>query len=162
MLVGMIWCVLGLALTFISYYYASDGGSFSIFYGSVIYGIYKAVTGLAAHLREHHATIQRQEFVISTVTHVPEYGVTLILPAGFTMIEKSDTHETDSSCASTSLYSSDHGYAYVVDPAQKLILLISHLPKSLYDTMFNWNSGFGCFWGKIPKKCIFCEKCQKK
>ena len=146
MLVGMIWCVLGLALTFISYYYASDGGSFPIFYGAVIYGIYKAGTGLAAHLRELHATSQRHEFVIwgsvglcgffligalfymsldmvtgspfiekKQVAHVPEYGVTLTLPAGFTKIEKSEIHETDSSCASTSLYSSDHGYAYVVD-----------------------------------------------
>lgn len=62
MLVGMIWCVLGIAVTFISYYCATEGGSFSIFYGAIIYGIYQAGKGWTAHLRELRAGAQMGEF----------------------------------------------------------------------------------------------------
>lgn len=62
MLVGMIWCVLGIAITFISYYCAKEGGSYSIFYGAVLYGVYQAGKGWTSHLRELHAAGQMDEF----------------------------------------------------------------------------------------------------
>lgn len=146
MLVGMIWCVLGIAVTYISYYLASDGGSYSIFYGAVIYGVYEAGKGWMAHLRELRAGEQAGEFrkwlligicavtLVGALTYlswdmmhaspfeerkqvveVPEYGLTLTLPAGFTKVSRSQDQATDSTYAATYLYSSDSAYGYLVE-----------------------------------------------
>ena len=55
MLIGLIWCVLGIAVTFISYFMSSAGESYSIFYGAILWGAYQAGRGWVGYLRELRA-----------------------------------------------------------------------------------------------------------
>ena len=42
---GVIWFILALVITAGSYLFASDGGTYYIFWGAMIYGVYRLVRG---------------------------------------------------------------------------------------------------------------------
>lgn len=42
---GVIWFVIALAITFGSYLFASEGGMYYVFWGAMIYGIYRLIKG---------------------------------------------------------------------------------------------------------------------
>ncbi|RJR29216.1 zinc-ribbon domain-containing protein [Candidatus Microgenomates bacterium] len=42
---GVIWFVIGMAITGGTYLFASDGGTYYIFWGAMIYGIYRLIRG---------------------------------------------------------------------------------------------------------------------
>ncbi len=64
MLFGLIWCVLGLSATYISYYFASqEGSSFGVFYGAVLWGIYQFCRGYLPYIRQLQASCDMQAFL---------------------------------------------------------------------------------------------------
>lgn len=42
---GIIWFVIALVITFGSYLFASEGGTYYVFWGAMIYGIYRLIRG---------------------------------------------------------------------------------------------------------------------
>ncbi|MFH1968099.1 MAG: zinc ribbon domain-containing protein [bacterium] len=42
---GVIWVAIGIVITWLSYTFASEGGTYFIFWGLVIYGAYKIIKG---------------------------------------------------------------------------------------------------------------------
>lgn len=51
MLTGLLWCVGGLAFTFLSYYFTEAGGRYVIATGAIVWGAIQAFNGLTAYLR---------------------------------------------------------------------------------------------------------------
>ncbi|MBQ8050346.1 MAG: hypothetical protein IJ197_02060 [Bacteroidaceae bacterium] len=51
-IVGALCCLGGLAVTYLSYYFAKPGATFTVAYGAVIYGGYQGLRGLWAYLSE--------------------------------------------------------------------------------------------------------------
>ncbi len=42
---GVIWFVIGMAITGGTYLFASDGGTYYIFWGAMLYGVYRLIRG---------------------------------------------------------------------------------------------------------------------
>lgn len=42
---GIVWFVIALAITFGGYLFASEGGTYYVFWGAMIYGIYRLIQG---------------------------------------------------------------------------------------------------------------------
>lgn len=51
MLYGLLWCLGGLAFSFISYYVAEEGGRYVVTTGAIVYGAIQAFKGLLAYLQ---------------------------------------------------------------------------------------------------------------
>lgn len=49
---GALWCLGGLAVTYLTYYFAKPGASYTVAYGAVIYGGYQGLRGLWTYLTE--------------------------------------------------------------------------------------------------------------
>lgn len=49
---GALWCIGGLAVTYLTYYFAKPGASYTVAYGAVIYGGYQGLRGLWTYLSE--------------------------------------------------------------------------------------------------------------
>jgi len=47
--IGFVWVVIGVVITWGSYSLASDGGTYFVFWGLIVYGVYKIIKG-AYHL----------------------------------------------------------------------------------------------------------------
>ena len=50
-LVGLLWCIGGLAFSFISYYLTEAGGRYVIATGAILWGAWQAITGLYIWLK---------------------------------------------------------------------------------------------------------------
>lgn len=46
MKLGIIWFTIALAITFGGYLFASDGGTYYVFWGAMIYGVYRLIKGI--------------------------------------------------------------------------------------------------------------------
>ena len=53
-LVGLLWCVGGLAFSFLSYYFATAGGRYVVATGAIIWGAIQAIKGLVVILKIQH------------------------------------------------------------------------------------------------------------
>ena len=53
-LVGLLWCVGGLAFSFISYYFTEAGGRYVIATGAILWGVWQAIMGLYVWLKIKH------------------------------------------------------------------------------------------------------------
>ena len=53
-LVGLLWCVGGLAFSFISYYLTETGGRYVIATGAILWGVWQAIMGLYVWLKIKH------------------------------------------------------------------------------------------------------------
>lgn len=53
-LVGLLWCVGGLAFSFISYYLTEAGGRYVIATGAILWGVWQAIMGLYVWLKIKH------------------------------------------------------------------------------------------------------------
>jgi len=42
---GIVWFVIALVITFGSYLFASEGGTYYVFWGAMIYGVYRLIKG---------------------------------------------------------------------------------------------------------------------
>ena len=49
---GTLWCVGGLLVTYLTYYFAKSGGTYTVAYGAVVYGAFQGLKGLWNYLRE--------------------------------------------------------------------------------------------------------------
>lgn len=67
-LIGLIAIVLGLLLTSASYSSTDEIGSYRIFYGAVIYGIYKIIKGIHGNMPKETATKNQQMKIIEPYT----------------------------------------------------------------------------------------------
>lgn len=55
MLYGLLWCVAGLAFSFISYYFTEAGSRYVVATGAIVWGAVQAIGGLIAYVRELRA-----------------------------------------------------------------------------------------------------------
>ena len=53
-LVGLLWCIGGLAFSFISYYLTEAGGRYVIATGAILWGVWQAIMGLYVWLKIKH------------------------------------------------------------------------------------------------------------
>ena len=54
LLAGALWCVGGLAFSFLSYYFATAGGQYVVATGAIIWGAIQAIKGLVVILKIQH------------------------------------------------------------------------------------------------------------
>ena len=54
LLAGALWCVGGLAFSFLSYYFATAGGRYVVATGAIIWGAIQAIKGLVVILKIQH------------------------------------------------------------------------------------------------------------
>lgn len=55
MIAGALWCIGGLLVTYLTYYFAKSGGTYTVAYGAVVYGGFQGLKGLWNYLREMKA-----------------------------------------------------------------------------------------------------------
>ena len=51
MIVGALWCIGGLAVTFFSYYFAKNGSKYVLAYGAILFGAFQGIRGLVNYLK---------------------------------------------------------------------------------------------------------------
>lgn len=51
MIAGALWCIGGLAVTFLSYYFAKNGSKYILAYGAVLFGAFQGIRGLVNYLK---------------------------------------------------------------------------------------------------------------
>jgi hypothetical protein len=48
MIVGLVLTIIGGVITWVSYSFASDGGTYYVFWGLIVYGVYKMIKGASS------------------------------------------------------------------------------------------------------------------
>lgn len=140
MLYGVLWCIGGLAFSYISYYLTEAGGRYVVATGAIVWGAIQAIKGLAAYLQVKRALgdeasckkaiaaaicttaviaglgyaswrmVHAGEVRIveeEQVYDVPELGLRVTIPAGFSEMETTKQEETETTYANYRLFTGD-------------------------------------------------------